>query len=73
MFLNLKRFRIPLKLFVIAAALTLLDIFLVIFDIMPYSKLTAFITGFLLGSLGFLYFNRAIQNLLLEIRADREN
>ena len=66
-------FRKPLKnpsikILLICTALMLLDITAYSTGIYHYSKLIAFITGFLLGSAAFSYFYNGLIQLLIEIK-----
>lgn len=61
----------PLKIIIFASAPMLADVFLCAFGIYSYSKSLAFITGFLLGSAGFLYFYSALKKLIQELNSKK--
>lgn len=55
--------------FLLAASVPMiLDVFLSTIDIYPYSKITAFVTGILLGSIGFLYLKIGLENYFVELK-----
>lgn len=57
-----------IKFLFLAATPMILDVILYSLNIYHYSKPIAFITGFLLGSVGFLYLYEGLNNLILELK-----
>lgn len=57
-----------IKFLFIAAAPMFADVILYSINVYPYSKPVAFSTGFLLGSVGFLYLYKGLKNLLQELK-----
>lgn len=53
----------------IAASPMISDVILYLLNIYHYSKLIAFITGFLLGSVGFIYLYAGLNNLIRELKS----
>jgi len=71
-------FKIPhknpnIKVLLVCIVIMLMDIAAYSVGIYHYSKLVAFITGFLLGSVAFSYFYNGLIQLLIEIRKPRSN
>ncbi len=60
--------RLTLKILIIAAIPMIIDVVATSFGIYSYSKPVAWITGFLLGSVGFLYFYKSLIQLTHEIK-----
>lgn len=55
--------------FLLAASVPMiLDVFLYTIGIYPYSKIAAFATGVLLGSMGFLYLKIGLENYFVELK-----
>jgi len=64
-----KKFNEPqLKLLVIFSVPMLADVLLYSIGLYDYSKSLAFVTGLLLGSIGFLYFYPAVKKLIQELK-----
>ncbi len=63
LFLKIKN-NLNLKYLLIAAVPLAGDVLLYSLGVYPYSKTVAAVTGFLLGSVGFLYIHEGIMNLL---------
>jgi len=64
-------FKIPgwqlnIKILLIASVPMIIDVLLTTLNIYFYSKLIAFFTGLLLGSVGFFYLYNGLNNLILE-------
>lgn len=57
-----------IKFLFVAATPIFIDVILYSFNIYHYSKMIAFITGFLLGSVGFLYLYAGLNNLIREMK-----
>ena len=62
------KIKISFKLILFAVIPMLIDIIFYSVQIYPYSKIFAFSTGSLLGSVGFLYFYSGFKNLIIEIK-----
>ncbi|MFA3781562.1 DUF2085 domain-containing protein [Melioribacteraceae bacterium 4301-Me] len=63
--------QLKIKIFIISAAPAIIDVTLTTVGIYPYSKLIAFTSGFLLGSIVFLYFYQSLTELISENRRIR--
>lgn len=61
-----------LKIFISVAALMIIDVVSTSFGIYIYSKSIAFITGLLLGSVGFLYFYFGVNEIILELNKKKK-
>lgn len=66
-FFSMKK-RINISCLFIATAPMLLDVIFVFTGLYNYSKNVAFITGFLLGSVGFIYLYYGLENLIVELK-----
>ncbi len=64
--LSKKKFHINILL--IASVPMIVDVLLTSLNIYTYSKLIAFSTGLLLGSIGFFYLYAGLNNLILELK-----
>ena len=60
--------KLSVKFIFIAAVPMITDVILYSLNFYHYSKIVAFITGFLLGSVGFLYLYAGLNNLILELK-----
>jgi len=67
LFLNFKK-RPEIKYLFISAIPLVLDVFLHTLGVYHYSKSIAFMTGLLLGSVGFLYLYEALNRLFIDIK-----
>lgn len=67
------RRRLPIKYLLIAGIPMLLDVILYSVNIYYYSKITAFITGLLLGSAGFFYILEAFEKFIEELKSQDRN
>jgi len=66
--IKLPRWKLHIKLLLIAAAPMIADVLFASLNIYVYSKLIAFFTGLLLGSTGFFYLYAGLNNLILELK-----
>lgn len=66
-FFSMKK-RINISYLFIAAMPLLLDVIFVLMALYNYSKNVAFVTGFLLGSVGFFYLYYGLENLIAELK-----
>jgi len=64
----LKDFLISKKILFLSSIPMILDAVFTTFQIYNYSKIIAFLTGFLFGITSFLYFYNALLDLILELR-----
>ena len=67
----LNKNELPIKYLFIASVPMLADIALYTFGFYNYNKSVAFITGFILGSFGFIYIWEGFQNLLTLTKKER--
>jgi uncharacterized membrane protein len=58
----------PVKYLLFAFVPMIIDVILYSVNLYHYSKVAAFITGLLLGSIGFLYLCTGLNNLILEMK-----
>lgn len=58
-----------IKILLVAAAPMIADVLLTSLNIYAYSKLIAFFTGLLLGSIGFFYLYAGLNKLILELKS----
>lgn len=68
MFFKEPKKNLPIKFLFIAATPMFADVILYSINVYRYSKPIAFSTGFLLGSIGFLYLYRGLINLVQELK-----
>jgi uncharacterized membrane protein len=61
--------QVKIKFLFIASFPMLIDVLLSSLNVYHYSKLLAFLTGSLLGSVGFFYLYNGLKNLFLEIKS----
>lgn len=70
-FITLKR-KLTLKLLLIFSAPMIIDVFLYSIGIYHYSKVVAFSTGLLFGSVGFLYLYNGLNQLFVELTSGKK-
>jgi len=66
--LKLPKGKLHINILLVAAAPMIADVLLTSLNIYAYSKLIAFLTGFLLGSFGFFYLYAGLNSLILELK-----
>jgi len=65
---KLPKWKLHINILLIAAAPMIADVLLTSLNIYSYSKLIAFFTGLLLGSIGFFYLYAGLNNLIIELK-----
>lgn len=72
LFISLKK-RLPVKYLIFSGIPMLLDVILYSVNVYYYSKMVAFLTGLLLGSVGFFYILDAFEKFIIELKSQDRN